>query len=200
MNNSLTYYGLLSIYGEDIPLAAFGVVMKVNSIFISFFVGVNQGTQPILGYNYGAKKYDRVKETYKKSLFINLCVALVSLITFQVFPKFIISIFGNGEETELYFEFAIKAMRIFLSMIIAVGIQFISSNFFASIGQPLKGLALSFSRQILFIIPLMLILPLFMGIDGIMFAGPIADLLACNIAVIFIILEFNKVNKIEEVK
>jgi len=200
MNNSLTYYGSLSIYGEDIPLAAFGVVMKVNSIFISFFVGVNQGTQPILGYNYGAKQYERTKETYKKSLIINLIVAIISLITFQVFPKFIISIFGNGEETELYFEFAIKAMRIFLSMIVAVGIQFISSNFFASIGQPLKGLALSFSRQILFIIPLLLILPLFMGIDGIMFAGPIADLLACIIAVIFIILEFKKMNKIEEVK
>lgn len=200
MNNSLTYYGSLSIYGEDIPLAAFGVVMKVNSIFISFFVGVNQGTQPILGYNYGAKQYERTKETYKKSLIINLIVAIISLITFQVFPKFIISIFGNGEETELYFEFAIKAMRIFLSMIVAVGIQFISSNFFASIGQPLKGLALSFSRQILFIIPLLLILPLFMGIDGIMFAGPIADLLACIIAVIFIILEFKKMNKIEKVK
>ena len=200
MNNSLTYYGSLSIYGEDIPLAAFGVVMKVNSIFISFFVGVNQGTQPILGYNYGAKQYERTKETYKKSLIINLIVAIISLITFQIFPKFIISIFGNGEETELYFEFAIKAMRIFLSMIVAVGIQFISSNFFASIGQPLKGLALSFSRQILFIIPLLLILPLFMGIDGIMFAGPIADLLACIIAVIFIILEFKKMNKIEEVK
>ena len=200
MNNSLTYYGSLSIYGEDIPLAAFGVVMKVNSIFISFFVGVNQETQSILGYNYGAKQYERTKETYKKSLIINLIVAIISLITFQVFPKFIISIFGNGEETELYFEFAIKAMRIFLSMIVAVGIQFISSNFFASIGQPLKGLALSFSRQILFIIPLLLILPLFMGIDGIMFAGPIADLLACIIAVIFIILEFKKMNKIEEVK
>lgn len=197
MNNSLTYYGALSIYGEDIPLASFGVVMKVNSIFISFFVGVNQGTQPILGYNYGAKKYDRVKETYRKSLILNIIVATISLLTFQLFPREIISIFGNGKETNLYFEFSIKAMRIFLSMIIAVGIQFVSSNFFASIGQPLKGVALSFSRQILFVIPLMLILPLFMGIDGILFAGPISDLLSCLIAIMFIVIEFKKIKKLE---
>ena len=197
MNNSLTHYGLLSIYGEDIPLASFGIVMKVNSIFISFFVGVNQGTQPILGYNYGAKQYDRVKETYKKSLILNVIVATISLLTFQLFPKAIISIFGNGQETDLYFEFAIKAMRIFLSMIIAVGIQFVSSNFFASIGQPIKGVALSFSRQILFVIPLILILPLFMGIDGILFAGPISDLLACIIAIIFIVYQFKKMKKEE---
>ena len=197
MNNSLTHYGALSIYGEDIPLASFGVVMKVNSIFISFFVGVNQGTQPILGYNYGAKKYDRVKETYRKSLILNIIVATISLLTFQLFPREIISIFGNGKETNLYFEFAIKAMRIFLSMIIAVGIQFVSSNFFASIGQPLKGVALSFSRQILFVIPLMLILPLFMGIDGILFAGPISDILACLIAIMFIVIEFKKIKNLK---
>lgn len=197
MNNSLTHYGELSIYGEDIPLASFGVVMKVNSIFISFFVGVNQGTQPILGYNYGAKQYDRVKETYKKSLLINIIVATISLLTFQLFPKAIISIFGNGEESALYFEFAIMAMRIFLSMIIAVGIQFVSSNFFASIGQPIKEVALSFSRQILFVIPLMLILPLFMGIKGIMFAGPISDFLACIISVVFMIFQFKKIKTLE---
>lgn len=197
MNNSLTYYGELSQFGPDIPLSSFGVVMKVNSLFISFFVGVNQGTQPILGYNYGAKQYERVKETYLKSLMINVIVASVSLFTFQVFPRFIIEIFGDGNE--LYFEFATKVMRIFLSMIIAVGIQFISSNFFASIGQPLKGLILSFTRQIMFVIPLMLILPLFMGIDGIIFAGPISDLLACLIAVFFINREFKKINRLNGV-
>ncbi len=200
MNKSLIYYGALSSFGEDIPLASFGIVMKVNSIFISFFVGVNQGTQPILGYNYGAQNYDRVKETYRKSLILNIIVATISLITFQLFPRLIISLFGNGEESELYYIFAIKTMRIFLSMIIATGIQFISSNFFASIGQPIKGVILSFTRQLLFIIPLILILPIFMGIEGIMWAGPIADLMACIVAVIFIILEFNKIEKMKEAR
>lgn len=198
MNNSLTHYGELSQFGPDIPLSSFGVVMKVNSIFISFFVGVNQGTQPILGYNYGAKQYNRVKETYLKSLFINIIVAAFSLITFQVFPRYIISIFGNGDE--LYFEFATKVMRIFLSMIIAIGIQFVSSNFFASIGQPVKGVILSFTRQILFVIPLMLILPIFIGIDGVVFAGPISDLLSCLIAIYFIRREFKKINKMIKVE
>ena len=196
LNNSLTHYGALSEFGPDIPLSSFGVVMKVNSIFISFFVGINQGTQPILGYNYGAKQYDRVKETYKKSLIINVIVASISLLTFQLFPQYIISIFGSGDE--IYFKFATKVMRIFLSMIIAVGIQFISSNFFASIGQPVKGVILSFTRQIMFVIPLMLILPLFMGIDGVIFAGPISDFLACIIAVVFISIEFKKINKMKE--
>lgn len=192
LNNSLTHYGELSVFGPDIPLSSFGVVMKVNSIFISFFVGINQGTQPILGYNYGAGNYDRVKETYKKSVLINVIVAAVSLFTFQVFPRHIISIFGSGDE--LYFEFATKVMRIFLSMIIAVGIQFVSSNFFASIGQPIKGVILSFSRQILLFIPLMLVLPLFMGIDGVIYAAPISDFTACLIAVFFIVREFRKIN------
>lgn len=194
MNNSLKYYGGLSEIGPDIPLSSFGVVMKVNSIFIAFFVGVNQGIQPILGYNYGAKQYERVKETYKKALLLNIIVATISLITFQVFPKYIIALFGSGNE--LYFNFAIKTMRIFLSMIIAVGIQLLSANFFAAIGQPIKGVTLSFCRQILFIIPLILILPLFMGIDGIIVAGPISDLLACIISVVFIIFQFKKMNKL----
>ena len=196
LNNSLTHYGELSAFGPDIPLSSFGVVMKVNSLFISFFVGVNQGTQPILGYNYGAKQYDRVKETYKKSLIINVIVASVSLLCFQLFPHYIIAIFGDGNE--LYFEFATKVMRIFLSMIIAVGIQFVSSNFFASIGQPVKGVILSFTRQIMFVIPLMLILPLFMGVDGVIFAGPISDFLACSIAIFFIVREFKKINRLQE--
>ena len=109
-----------------------------------------------------------------------------------------LAIFGNGDE--LYFEFATKVMRIFLSMIIAVGIQFVSSNFFASIGQPIKGVILSFTRQILFVIPLMLILPIFIGIDGVVFAGPISDLLSCLIAIYFIRREFKKINKMIKVE
>ena len=105
MNNSLTYYGELSQFGPDIPLSSFGVVMKVNSLFISFFVGVNQGTQPILGYNYGAKQYERVKETYLKSLMINVIVAAVSLFTFQVFPRFII------EYSEMEMNYTLNLLR-----------------------------------------------------------------------------------------
>lgn len=190
INNSLTYYGKMSFYGEDIPLSAFGVVMKINAIFISFFVGISQGAQPIVGFNYGAKQYDRVKKIYKLSIQYSFVISVIAFIAFQFFPSYIISIFGIGDE--LYMEFAVKCMRILLFMIIINGVQIISSNFFAAIGKPLKGLVLSLSRQCLLLIPLMLILPLFMQLDGIMYSAPIADLTAFVISVIMIKVEFKK--------
>ena len=114
LNNLIRHYGALSIYGADIPLAACGVIMKVNSIFISVFVGFSQGAQPIFGYNYGAKQYDRVTKTYVTVVKICAIVAITGTLLFQIIPRPIISIFGSGDE--LYYEFSVKFMRIFLSM------------------------------------------------------------------------------------
>lgn len=188
INNSLSHYGAQSVYGSDIPLSAFGVVMKVNSLFLSVFIGLHQGSQPIIGFNYGAKQYDRVKAVYKLAVKCTFLASVPGLILFECFPQYVLALFGSGDA--LYMEFGVRAMGIFLSMIMLNGIQLLSSNFFAAIGKPLKGVILALSRQCFFIIPLALILPIFLGLDGILLSGPIADVLAFLISMYFIRKEF----------
>ena len=194
LNNSLTHYGALSIYGSDIPLAANGIVMKTNGILMAFLVGLVQGMQPIVGYNYGAKQYDRVRATYKLSVCTSLCMSSVAFVLFQFFPRTVLSIFGDGEA--LYFEFATRFMRIFLLMVMANGVQMLSANLFSAIGQPMKGLFLTLTRQVIFLIPLMLVLPRFFGIDGVLFSAPVADTLAIIVTTIFVYGELKKMKKL----
>ena len=196
MNNSLTYYGAMTIYGEDIPLASCGIVMKTNAILLSFFIGLSQGSQPIIGFNYGAKQYPRVRKTYQLAITCSFVISTIGFILFQFFPYQIISLFGKGDA--LYFEFAIHFMRTFLFMVIVNGVQLISSNFFAAIGKPVKGLLLSMTRQVFFLIPLILILPLFFGIDGVLYAGPIADGVAFLVSVLLVSLEMKKMKSLEK--
>ncbi len=194
LNNSLIYYGALSAYGKEIPLAGCGIVMKVNSILISVFVGLAQGAQPIIGFNYGAKKYERVKETYKKAVLVSVCIGFLGFLMFQLIPEKIVSLFGKGDA--LYIEFSIKFMKTFLFMITFTGVQIISSNFFSAIGKPVKGVFLSLTRQVIFLIPLLVVLPLFFGIDGIMFSGPISDSIAATVCFVMVLIEFEKMNKL----
>ena len=189
LNNSLTYYGAMSVYGEDIPLAACGIVMKTNAILLSIIVGISQGVQPIIGFNYGARKYDRVKQAYLLAIRWNFVISAVGFLLFQLFPRPIISIFGSGEE--LYFDFAVLFMRTFLFMGIVNGVQVLSSSFFTAIGKALKGLLLSLTRQVFFLIPLILILPLWLGIFGVLLAGPIADFIAFVVSVLLVKKEFS---------
>lgn len=195
MNNSLTYYGAMTVYGEDIPLASCGIVMKTNAILLAFFIGISQGSQPIIGFNYGARQYARVRKTYRLAITCSFVISTIGFILFQFFPYQIISLFGKGDE--LYYEFAIHFMRTFLFMVIVNGVQLISSNFFAAIGKPVKGLLLSMTRQVFFLIPLILILPLFLGIDGVLFAGPIADGIAFLVSVLLICIEMKKMKAME---
>ena len=195
INNSLTHYGALSEYGSEIPLAASGIVMKTNAILLSVIIGLSQGSQPIIGFNYGAKQYDRVRGTYKMAIGVNLVISAVGFILFQFFPRQIISVFGTGNA--LYFEFAVKFMRIFLFCVLINGVQVLSANFFSAIGKPLKGMLLSLTRQVFFLVPLMLILPLFMEIDGIMYAGPAADFAAFVTTVIMISIEMRNIKRME---
>lgn len=188
LNNSLTYYGAASIYGTDIPLAACGIVMKTNAILLSIIVGISQGVQPSIGFNYGAKKYDRVRRAYLLAIQWNFAVSAVGFVLFQFLPGPIISIFGSGDE--LYFEFSILFMRTFLFMVLVNGVQLLSSNFFTAIGKALKGLLLSLTRQVFFLIPLILILPLKLGIFGVLLAGPIADFIAFVVSVVLVRREF----------
>ncbi len=198
MNNSLTYYGALSPYGTDIPLSAVGVVMKVNSLIMSVFIGIQQGTRPILGFNYGARQYDRVKETYKLGIIVDTVFASLGFIAFEFFPEYVLMLFGKGDP--LYTEFGTTFMRVFLCTMLINGIQFLSANFFSSIGKPVKGIMLSMSRQCLFIIPLILILPRLwnLGLWGIMISGPIADIMAVILSVIFVFFEFKNMEKLKK--
>lgn len=190
LNNSLTHYGALSIYGTDIPLAACGIVMKTNAILLSIIVGISQGVQPLIGFNYGAQQYGRVHEAYMLAIRWNFVVSAIGFCLFEFLPYPIISLFGSDDE--LYMEFAVKFMRIFLFMVIVNGVQLLSSNFFTAIGKATRGLLLALTRQVFFLIPLLLLLPLWLGIDGVMLAGPIADFIAFVVSVVFIRKELKR--------
>lgn len=184
MNKSLKYYGSLSDYGEAIPIACAGIITKVNQVFMSFIIGISQGLQPIVSFNYGAKNYKRVKTAYLRAITYGFVLALVAFLLFQLVPRQIISVFGNGSDK--YYRFAVSYFRIFLFFTFLNFLQPISSNFFTAIGKPKRGIFLSLTRQIIFLLPLLLLLPGFLGIDGIMYAGPIADFMAGGAAVYMI--------------
>ena len=195
LNNSLTKYGALSDYGASIPLACAGIVMKVNQIVFSVVIGLAQGTQPIESFNYGARQYGRVRETYMLAACVSVCFSFVCFMCFQLFPHQIIGIFGEGSDA--YFDFGTKFMRRFLFFIWIVALQPITSTFFTSIGKPVKGLFISLTRQIIFFLPLLLILPLFFGINGIIYTGMICDFLSSVVAIIFVLVEFSDIRRLE---
>ena len=188
MNNTLTHYGSNSVYGSDIPLACAGIISKVNMLFFSFVIGISQGLQPIVSFNFGAQKYDRVKDAYKKAVFAATAISIVAFLCFQFFPRQIIGIFGSGSEE--YLHFAERYFRIFLFFTFLNGIQPVSSNFFTSIGAPKKGIFLSLTRQIIFLLPLLLIFPYLFGIDGVMYTAQIADLAAASVSIVMVVREF----------
>ena len=190
MNNTLRKYGAVSDYGADIPIACAGIISKVNMIFMSIGIGISQGCQPIFGFNYGAEKFDRVRETYKKAAWAAIISGIVFFACFQIFPRRIIALFGGGNEA--YYRFAERYFRIFMFMTFINGIQPMSSGFFTSIGKAKLGMIVSLTRQILFLLPLILILPVFMGIDGVMYAGPIADAAAAIVCGYFTIRELKE--------
>ena len=196
MNNTLTHYGSNSVYGSDIPLACAGIISKVNMLFFSFVIGISQGLQPIVSFNFGAQKYDRVKDAYKKAVFAATAISIVAFLCFQLFPRQIIGIFGSGSKE--YLHFAERYFRIFLFFTFLNGIQPVSSNFFTSIGAPKKGIFLSLTRQIIFLLPLLLIFPYFFGIDGVMYTAPIADLAAASVSIVMVVREFKIMAKLQK--
>lgn len=198
LNKSLKYYGALSEYGEAIPLACVGIISKINMVFFSFIIGIAQGTQPIEGYCYGAGKYKRVKETYRLAAIVGGIIAIIFFLLFQLAPRQIITLFGKGDAR--YYEFGISYFRIFLLFTCLNFLQPITSTFFTSIGKPYKGIFLSLTRQILFLLPLIIAMPLFMGIDGILYSGPIADVLAAIITIIMVLAEFRNMKKLQVVE
>ena len=186
-NNLLGKYGAESKFGAEIPITVLGIVMKISQILNSIVIGIAAGSQPIFGYNYGAQKYDRVKKTLKIVMGLSVIISAVAFILFQTIPDKLILIFGSGDEN--YIEFACLAFRIYLLLCIFDGIQISSGIFFQAIGKSVRSAALSLSRQIVILIPFMIILSHFFGIMGVLAAGPVADALAFILAAFFLIKE-----------
>ncbi len=181
LNNSLKYYGAKSVYGESVPIACAGIISKVGMMFFSFIIGISQGLQPIISFNYGAKQYERVKKALLLGLSVACLLSLGAFLVFQIFPLQIIKMFGEGSPE--YFDFAVKYFRIYFFFVFINFVQPIISNFFTATGRPQRGMFLSLTRQILFLLPLIVILPKFFGIDGIIYSGPIADAIAAAVTI-----------------
>ena len=163
-------------------------------------VGISQGCQPIFGFNYGARNYLRVKETLKKASILVICVGLVSFALFQLFPRQIVSIFGTSGTSELYYQFAENYFRTFLFFVFVNGLQPLTGNFFTSIGKARIGIFVSLTRQVIFLIPLIIILPMFMGVDGVLYSAPVADIVTVVLVATILTRESRKMTKLQAEK
>ena len=196
MNNMMTKFGAMSKYGADIPLSVYGVISKINSLYISFVLGVSIGAQPIIGFNYGAGNLDRVKETLRKVLIINFVVGIIFNLIFILFPEQIAGIFISSEDASytLFMEFAKLMCHSFLLVCALNAMEMTTSIVVQSLGNVVKATAVSFIRQIILFIPLALLLSMAfnLGLNGILYAGCLADSITFVIAGIIFIGEYKK--------
>lgn len=191
MNNAIVTFGNTSKYGCDIPLAVIGITMKLCMVVAQIALGIAIGAQPIYGYNYGCGKYDRVKKTFRLAIITSTIVLVISLIIFELFPQQIIGLFG--QESDLYMEFAVKCLRTYLSASFMIGSNLVICIFFQSVGRPLPSTALSFLRQIILLIPAIIILGNLASVEGILWAGPFSDGLSGIISIIVVLIYWKKV-------
>ena len=197
-NNLLGKYGGQSKFGSEIPITVLGIVMKISQILNSIIIGIAAGAQPIIGYNYGAGKYDRVKKTLKTVLGLSVIISTIAFILFQTIPDKLISIFGSGDAN--YMEFACIAFRTYLMLVICNGIQIPSGIFFQAIGKGVKSAVLSLSRQIVLLIPAMFIFAHLFGVTGVLYAGPVADAIAFVMAVVLLTMQVKKFGKAKAIE
>lgn len=184
LNNSLVSYGALSKYGAEIPLAAFGIAIKVGQILTGIAIGIAMGIQPILGFNYGSRQYGRVKQTYKLAMISSTLVLMVSFLIFEIFPEKIVLLFG--QESQLYMEFAVKSFRCTQAACFLIGVSAVTGTFFQAIGKPIQSALLSLARQVLFLIPAILIFGILGGIEGVLWACPFSDAASAVVSALFI--------------
>ena len=175
-NVLLVKYGARSAYGADIPLAAFVVIMKLFQIVLNIAIGIAAGAQPIVGYNYGAKTYGRVRELLKLMIQWTAIVGLICIVLFEAVPGVFIRMFGSASDP-VYFHFAVLCLRIYLSLILVTCVQKVCAIFLQSIGKAKAAAPLSVLRDVLLIV-FSLLIPVFMGVTGIFWAAPAADVLA----------------------
>lgn len=199
-NIMLAKYGAQSAYGVDIPIALIAVESKVFTVVINIVVGIVLGCQPIIGYNIGAKNFDRVKKTYLYILLSTVVIGVVFTILFEAAPRAVVSIFGNPDpeqvDPEMYWDFATKLFRIFLMLVTFTCTIKMTSIFFQAVGKPVFAIVSSLIRDIVCFIPLICVLPIFYGIEGILWAAPIADLIAMVVAAALTLVYWRKIKKL----
>nr|WP_288975574.1 MATE family efflux transporter [uncultured Blautia sp.] len=194
MNQQTIKYGALSQYGADIPLTVFGIVNKVNGLMMSLIMGISVGSQPLFSYNYGAKLFTRVKKLAKTCLIVCVTIGFLGMLCLQIFPQQIISLFG--QENDLYNEFAVMCLKNMTIFIFVMGVQMVASVYFQAVGKAMGATVLSLSRQVLFMIPCMLILPHFFGIIGLMWSFPVSDVFSVAMAAVMLTMEMRKLNQL----
>lgn len=193
MNNSLVYYGDMTSTTGDVALSAMGIVLKVSMIIIAICVGIGIGAQPILGFNKGANQPKRIKKTYQTAALTATITAIIGWAICLSLPGLILKLFGSADA--VFTEFAIRCMRIFMAGIFCAGFQITATTYFQATGQPLKASILSMMRQLILLIPLIIVLPTIFGLEGILFAGPIADIGSGIVVFCFIHYEMKKLDK-----
>lgn len=183
----------LAYYGGDLAISGMGIVYSINTIFMMPIFGINQGVQPIIGYNFGARQYDRVKEALRLGILGATGVVTLGWITTRLFPLQLISLFGRGNAELL--ALAARAMRIGLLVFPVVGFQVVGSAYFQAVGKPKKAAFLSLSRQLLLLIPALLILPRFMGLNGVFISLPAADVGATLLTAVLLMREMRELGQ-----
>lgn len=181
-------------FGGDIAVAAMGVINSITMLVLMPIFGINQGAQPIIGFNYGAKKYDRVKHALRLAILFATSISTLGFIIVEIFPSFLISLFGKNN-TELI-DIGSHGIRIFLSMLPIIAFQIVSANYFQAVGKPRHSMFLSLARQVIVLIPLLLILPPIFKLNGVWFAGPASDFISSLITGIFIYMEMKNLDKL----
>lgn len=197
MNNTLKNCGANSVYGSDIPVSVMGIVMKVTQILTSIVLGLATGILPVISYNYGSGKYDRVKKLYKNALVISTIVMVIAFFILEIFPDQIVSVFGT--QNELYMEFAHQCMKIYMSAIFTVGVSIVTGIFFQSVDKPVQSTILSLLRQIVVLVPAILILGSTGDVMKVLWAGPISDGISCVASIIAIVGCWKKMFEKKEV-
>lgn len=190
MNKSLTSYG------GNVAISGMGVINSIATLMLMPIFGINQGAQPIIGYNYGAQKFDRVKEALKLAILGATIIVTIGFIITRLFPEQLIGMFSSDDKELI--TFGVHALKIFLIFLPIIGFQIVGSNYFQAVGKPKQAMALSLSRQVLILIPALLILPRFFGIDGVFMAGPLSDLLSSMITGTWLYRELKQLGKKHE--
>ena len=182
----------LGFYGGNIAISAMGGVVAISMIILMPIFGINQGAQPIIGYNYGAMRFDRVKETLKYAMIFGSCLIIISYLAVMIFPGQLMALFGTGSKE--FLEHGVTAIRTYLFALPLVGVQVIGAMYFQAVGKPLFAMIFSLSRQVIFLIPAMLILPITFGLNGVYMSGPVADILSFLVTTIFLFFELKNLD------
>ncbi|MDD4801829.1 MAG: MATE family efflux transporter [Syntrophomonas sp.] len=186
----------LMVHGGDMALSAIGIIMSIATLLFMPILGVSQGAQPLIGYNYGARQYGRVRATWKLAVGAGTILSVIGYLVIIIWPDQLAGMFSEGD-TALT-AMTTHAMRTYMALIPILGFQIISSNYFQAVGKPRQAAILSLSRQVLFFIPLLLILPRYWDVDGVWRSAPIADFLAVNLTAALMYLEMRKLKRDED--